>query len=355
MTADYQRAVEIDAKVDSKSRPWSLGSGYRISEHLILSCAHTFRLSDSDEIQQNIRVRDVTGNPLGRVHYCWHDFEADLSLWSVETPVRPPHEQLAPVRFATLPVGRADELPFWMYGWPRFAALSHKDRTVTRKGSDESGIIKLSEYHSALHKTGTIPLLPQSTPTSERGSWWSGMSGASVFCFDHLVGVHVSALNPEAGLIVEASPIAPLFAEERPLSYLTAAGVRTSLDRLTVGGDMTSARHGAIAAPNPLTNVSKDMQFDSSDELSDSDRREAHMIAEIVSRLTSMRTTEPLNSCAMPHRPSVSVRLSHRSGRCLIRSTSYSRQETQRGSNYTSRDGRRQEWSPRETELTRLP
>lgn len=223
MGYDARRAVEIDVRSDLDDDRWELGSGYRITEHLVLSCAHIFGGSPGAAAPRT-RMRDIMKRSIGRPVYCWHDTDLDLSLWALADSPRSEGTSFGAVRIGSLPAHVGGSLDFTMYGWPRMTNDA-SENLVARQGHEACGALNLADWQSASNATGMVPLRPDDIATNDRGSWWGGMSGAAVFCSDVLVGIQIHDPNPEAAVRLAAVPADRLLAEPTAAPYLAIAGI----------------------------------------------------------------------------------------------------------------------------------
>ena len=183
---DPSRAAEII--VDSGSSDGRRGSGYRISNSLVLTAAHV--IADSRRILIRFNAdRDDEWTSDGTV--VWYARIADLALISIE-----PREDKA---IETARLGRIGDcdavLTCTALGFPRF-----KLRAYPGKRTDQSPPM---QYRDCCHLVASAPLLsnrreatlellvavPPAPDHDPARSPWEGMSGAAVFTAGRIVGV----------------------------------------------------------------------------------------------------------------------------------------------------------------------
>jgi hypothetical protein len=187
---DRRRAAEILAP--------SYGSGYCVSERLVLTAAH---LLDGDYC--TVRLRFVRGSEQFGAGIAWRDDDADLALLLLDAGLG----AVEPVSLAVLEARDTSfVVPFGMYCWPAGAQWRHDDRPEAG-GRLIRGAIELADFSTG----GRIALQPERDPGPSLGSdpsGWSGASGAAVFCGSALVAVQIAHQNPGSQAAIEAAPLA---------------------------------------------------------------------------------------------------------------------------------------------------
>ena len=239
---DARRAVEVIAR-SGPGKSDGYGSGYRIGGDLVLTCAHIF---PEDLTGLMLSLRDTIGRRSGAT-VVWRNRTADIALLSedrvisndpVESSSDPSHAPLStdgilpppPAVIAELPALTGGEsLNFVMFGWPRAGDVRDEDSgQQIREPVQIDGEIKLAEYMAA--KSGLLRLRPREQyPALSRGSYWTGMSGAAVFCADCVVAIQTQQPYKELPGYLAAQPLT------RPMLDYIDAGV-SAADLLTAAG-----------------------------------------------------------------------------------------------------------------------
>lgn len=227
------RVVEVWAGLTDGS--WSCGSGYLITEHLVLTAAHVIVEERCKEFHAVASSPDILlrahgkQDPLrGTVVWRGANSELDIALVEIDDAAWQPPVTLSPIRWGTITC-EMPRIECSAMGFPR--ALLLPDEVREREQLD--GRInpgageKSCQYHIAVDNAPTRHMAG--------GSPWSGMSGAAVFSADLLIGVVVidldgfdghrlTAVRIEAALrdpgfrglipkaVLESAELCPLFA-----------------------------------------------------------------------------------------------------------------------------------------------
>ena len=172
--------MEVIARDGDRSPGY--GSGYCLGAGLVLTCAHILVPGTSS---LEISVRDTTGHELP-VSVAWRNLKHDLALLVLSRGGPLPE---AVASLGILPsVTSGLRVDFVMWGWPRGGDVQLSPSKTVREAVQVDGEIKLAEF--AASKSGLVRLRPaESYPALEKGSYWTGMSGAAVHCNGHVVGV----------------------------------------------------------------------------------------------------------------------------------------------------------------------
>src|SRR6266511_3517907 len=216
MTAafDPQRAVAVFG-------PVSYGSGYRVTSALVLTACHLF----GDDPRGTAKVRDPRGRG-GSARVARASPRLDLALLELGPPEEgglSPADDLPPAAIGRLSRSPGVTLPFEMFGWARAGAARDDAGAWIRDPVHVVGEIRANELMGT--QSRLVRLRPADRfPALADGSWWSGMSGAGVFCGGLLVGVQVRQARPELPDFLAAQAIEGDEAGEL-IALLRAAGV----------------------------------------------------------------------------------------------------------------------------------
>jgi hypothetical protein len=186
---DSNRAVEVVVRGSGGTSGY--GSGYCLGAGLVLTCAHI--LTPGDPCAE-VKIRDTQGRSWP-ANLAWRNGRDDIALISlIDSAVLP----TATAPLGLLPrVTGAEQIAFVMWGWPRAGEVPLPDSRRVRDVVQVDGQIKLAEV--AASKLGLVRLRPdENYPALEKGSYWTGMSGAAVHCRDHVIGVQYQ--QPDAHL-----------------------------------------------------------------------------------------------------------------------------------------------------------
>jgi hypothetical protein len=204
---------------------WSVGSGYLIAGRLLLTAAHAVTRDEVRVACSQVRVRLLEEGILREARVVWHgDALLDAALVEITDPGFDPGRR-APVRFGRL-VGSAPGVPCEAVGFPD-ATGAFEGPEPLRDSEQLAG--RLNPL--ARRKQGLVDVRVDNWPDHDpdRPSRWSGMSGASVWCGELLVGV-VAWDTPGFGQRrLTAVPITALAAVEgfrRPVEQATGRVLR---------------------------------------------------------------------------------------------------------------------------------
>lgn len=180
---DQERVVRLRvAPRGGEGPPWRFGSGYLIATGVVLTACHVLEPPDSEEQPEAGDVCEVLAWPCDSdegwlaASVAWADSDRDIALVSVAAEVT-----VSPVRFGRL---EGAVIVSWSaVGFP-VASLDAEGR------QPESAFGRTSPISQA--PGGRLALTVESRePRSRQGNetGWAGLSGAAVFCGEHLVGV----------------------------------------------------------------------------------------------------------------------------------------------------------------------
>ena len=183
---DPNRAAEII--VDSGSPQGRRGSGYRVSNFLVLTASHVIKDSRRILIRFNAD-RDDEWTSDGTV--AWYAKTADLALITIDSLEE---DTIEPTRFGR--IGDCDAvLTCSTLGFPRFKLRAYPGRPTDQDLP--------TQYRDCCHLVAAAPLLsnrreatlellvavPPAPDLDPTRSPWEGMSGAAVFTEGHIVAV----------------------------------------------------------------------------------------------------------------------------------------------------------------------
>ncbi|MGW4439962.1 tetratricopeptide repeat protein [Streptomyces sp. NPDC004596] len=164
---------------------WSVGSGYLIAGRLLLTAAHAVTFDEVRVPCSQVRVRLLDEGVVREARVVWRgDALLDAALVEITDSDFDPGWR-TPVRFGRL-VGSAPGVACEAVGFPD-ATGAFEGPEPLRDSEQLAG--RLNPL--ARHKQGLVDLRVDSWPDydPEEPSRWSGMSGASVWCGELLVGV----------------------------------------------------------------------------------------------------------------------------------------------------------------------
>ena len=165
---------------------WTGGSGYLISDRLVLTAAHVVDYRQDLGPGEQLLVRTVAGSEFASrvMLVCDDSSQVDLALLEISDPRF--DEPLRPVGFARVDRdGPAPVTGCWAVGFPRFAEAGpvlpggssretwHVSGDILPGGKARAGLLSLQ-----------VTSTPQLLSASLAGSAWEGMSGAVVFATD---------------------------------------------------------------------------------------------------------------------------------------------------------------------------
>ena len=175
MGLDKDRAVRIAVTLAAGGDQYRLGSGYLIADGLVLTAAHVLALRDGEAPLQ--------GQPAEVKRACG-DWQAAIAVWL---------DAARDVAVLSCPDMRADGGVRWgrltgsepvAWGAVGFPAASADDSAGYQSEHAWGQTSPISESGA-----GRLALTVESREAIGGGSPWAGLSGAAVFCGDHLVGV----------------------------------------------------------------------------------------------------------------------------------------------------------------------
>ncbi|SNR82493.1 Tetratricopeptide repeat-containing protein [Geodermatophilus saharensis] len=207
---DVARVVEVYAPA-TDGAGWEIGSGYRISDELVLTAAHVVAglplHPPESSVSDDPNVAGGKARPLGRQEttsavVVWRDQDADVAVLRLAAD--------AP----TLPAG--SPTPRWgrKHGTEPIAV----DAVGFPWAQERPDEVRDTEHlHGFLAsgtqlKAGLLAITALTSPPADRGggSPWAGMSGAAVFAGPFLIGVVIVDPGRFGPARVLAAPIAPL-------------------------------------------------------------------------------------------------------------------------------------------------
>ena len=177
MGLEEKRVVRTSVPLGDGTGNYRLGSGYLIADGLILTAAHVLVPPGQDPFDQ---VADVeAAGPDGGwepASVVWADAERDVAVLACPSLRAEGH-----IRWGGL--AGPDPLNWGAVGFPAASAARDGQRQAEHAYGRTSPISERA--------AGTLALTIESRNASQRGSGsaWAGLSGAAVFCGDHLAGV----------------------------------------------------------------------------------------------------------------------------------------------------------------------
>lgn len=180
-----EQAVEIFAGGE-------YGSGYRISERLIITSRHVVPIGVSP-VTVRVRTREVSAKLQAEVVWRAKAQEVDIALLRLLDTA--PSIVPDPAVFGDLGLAPAKQLEFQAIGFP-----AHKRQKLPNAMEQRDTDHVIGRIPAAANvKAGILDLL-HSDRTHTRGDDWRGMSGAAVFAHDHLVGIVIEAETKDTPL-----------------------------------------------------------------------------------------------------------------------------------------------------------
>lgn len=229
MGPDESRAVHVRVSVRGGRRKH--GSGYVIAPTLVLTAAHALRrrglhLAPGDACEVLRNGDDHRDGWLGGCVKA-SDLKADLAVISVPGL----GGDLTPTAWGRLETDTGP-VKWRAIGFPLAA------RTVAGRSPEEAwGEVS----PASARDVGRLALTVDSRcvrPRADGASGWGGLSGAAVFCHDHLVGVivedapqFVGSVTARRGELIESSPSLYEAAGSPPIARICATGMGVDLDR----------------------------------------------------------------------------------------------------------------------------
>ncbi|MEU7640802.1 trypsin-like serine protease [Streptomyces sp. NPDC039016] len=217
----------------------SLGSGYLIAPRLVLTARHVLVNRDTGEPWPEIEVR--IGHPghgdaiRAKAELLWgHPDGLDVALLRIEREMHVP----GAVRWGR-PVGKVP-LRYEGLGFPRAAAV-----VDTREVEHLRGLL------SPLSGSGKHYVLDQifaPAPGTDGKHAWGGVSGAAIFCGDHLVGVVVHEPRAYDARRLFALPV-HFFVQDGGCTAHLEKHAGKSADLIDIGAPLPKARPAAERTP----------------------------------------------------------------------------------------------------------
>jgi len=238
--AHADRLVEV--------RALRAGSGYLITDRLVLTAWHVVRPGAGEEVPSQVRVR-VEGR-IGPGNRPSSIEEPASLLWPLSEPgedldfalllLGEPHD-LGPICWA--PLGDAGRLDVHALGYPDASI----DRSVnTRDTKEVNGWTHLGDrLRERREDRGTfaIRLRDEDQPEGTPASAWPAMSGAAVFAGEALIGVIRLVLKQGPRGVLEALPVERLFGRADVQDAVRRAGCalppRVAAMSSTAGADQS--------------------------------------------------------------------------------------------------------------------
>lgn len=176
MALEETRVVRTSVPLDDGTGRYRLGSGYLIGDGLILTAAHVLKQADGGDAAQG-QAPEVArpGSGWESATVAWVDSGRDVAVLAC-----PALHAGGGVRWGRLT--GPDPLDWSAVGFPAASA----DREDGRQAEHSFGRTSPISEHAA----GKLALTIESRQAVGGGnSPWAGLSGAAVFCGDHLAGV----------------------------------------------------------------------------------------------------------------------------------------------------------------------
>jgi tetratricopeptide (TPR) repeat protein len=226
-------AVEVLRR--DPSGGWSVGSGYRVGDALVLTAAHNVgdgelwvRVRGTNEWPAEIGRR---GDPKG----------VDLAVLRILDPPFP----APPCRYGE--VDRSSPAlvrDCWAVGFPRFKEHRERDGDRRWRASEQvDGEIPTGGNLGRRLLTLRVASTPLGAPGIGERSEWEGMSGAVVLCDDVVVGVITEHHVPEGPSALSVVPISAIDDLPDTTQWWELLGVdRSSLERLPEPPWMSAVR-----------------------------------------------------------------------------------------------------------------
>jgi WD40 repeat protein len=186
MALEERRVARTSVLRDEKRGLYALGSGYLIADGLVLTAAHVLQRAEgvAPERGQGAEVAMIDGGWHPSV-VAWVDTGLDVAVLDCRRDGQTPLGLRASgTRWGRL--AGADPLEWGAVGFP--AASRGEGGSGGRQAEHAFGRTSaISE-----HQGGRLALTVDSREAAQGESPWAGLSGAAVFCGDHLVGVVIT-------------------------------------------------------------------------------------------------------------------------------------------------------------------
>jgi Trypsin-like peptidase domain len=172
---EERRVVRTSVPLDAGGDLYCLGSGYLIADGLVLTAAHVLERTEGVPGQEG-EVAEVAciGGGWRPATVAWVDAGRDVAVLSC-----PGLQAAGEVRWGRL--AGSDPLDWGAVGFP----VASIDEVAGRQAEHAFGRTSPISERSA----GRLALSVESREATGGDSPWAGLSGAAVFCGDHLVGV----------------------------------------------------------------------------------------------------------------------------------------------------------------------
>ena len=175
MGLDQRRVVRTAVPLAASGGLYNLGSGYLIADELVLTAAHVLEFAEGVTAQKG-QAADVAyiGNEWQQATVAWVDGDKDVALLS-----SPGMRADGMVRWGRL--AGSNPLEWGAVGFP----VASVDDAAGRQPEHAYGRVSPISDLGA----GRLALTIESREAIGGDSPWAGLSGAGIFCGDHLVGV----------------------------------------------------------------------------------------------------------------------------------------------------------------------
>jgi hypothetical protein len=174
---EESRVVRTSVPLGDGTGRYRLGSGYLIADGLVLTAAHVLGTADDAAVSAG-QAAEVAGPGSGweQAGVAWADAGRDVAVLAC-----PALRAVGGVRWGRL--AGPDPLDWGAVGFPAASAARETGRQAEHAFGRTSPISERA--------AGTLALTIESRDPAKRagGSAWAGLSGAAVFCGDHLAGV----------------------------------------------------------------------------------------------------------------------------------------------------------------------
>jgi TPR repeat protein len=246
VNSPFDRVAQVRVR---RSRGTVIGSGYLVSDHLLLTARHVV----SGPGQRRPRTVDVEflSGITSIAEPAWlGNGELDVSLlWIEDPPVAPNGVRISSVRWGRL-TGQRTRIRAGAVGFPRVMQTVGGVRIPDNVSGTINPARALGERYD-LHLDGAIP-----ASRREDRSVWSGLSGASLFADVErlLIGVVVLDHPDFAGQVLTAVPSWRLLEDEKFSRWLEDDGCATHCESVELTGLFTppTLRYRGRLAPSRL-------------------------------------------------------------------------------------------------------
>ena len=206
MSLEPTRVVEIDVSSSESSRGRSYGSGYLLTQRLVLTARHVVdlalpgepvvppavplpRRSGEDPVSDghvcHVRpLSDQAGGPRFEARVVWWRTDVDVALLAITDDSWTPPTRRVVVEWADISGART--VRCLAVGFPAADTIRESARVIRDSREIEGTIPPQSGRKSGLW---TVHVEHHTGPSESPSGSWAGMSGAAVFVDDALVGV----------------------------------------------------------------------------------------------------------------------------------------------------------------------